>query len=33
MPGRARQIEAGQSLGICYVRGDATGTTWWDGVP
>jgi SAM-dependent methyltransferase len=30
---RARQIEAGQPFGITYVRGDATSTTWWDGVP
>ena len=30
---RARQIETDQPLGICYVRGDAAGTTWWDGVP
>lgn len=30
---RARQIEAGQPLGIRYVRGDATRATWWDGVP
>jgi len=30
---RARQIEAREPLGICYVRGDATGTWWWDGTP
>jgi SAM-dependent methyltransferase len=29
---RARQIEAGQPLGIRYLRGDAARTDWWDGV-
>lgn len=32
MLARARQMEAGQPLGIRYVHGDATRTTWWDGV-
>jgi SAM-dependent methyltransferase len=30
---RARQIEAGEPLGICYIHGDAAGTRWWDGTP
>jgi SAM-dependent methyltransferase len=30
---RARQIEAGEPLGISYACGDATGTRWWDGEP
>jgi SAM-dependent methyltransferase len=29
---RARQIEAGQPLGIRYIHGDAASTQWWDGV-
>ena len=29
---RARQMEAENPLGICYVRGDATSTDWWEGV-
>src|SRR5262249_59677760 len=33
MLGRARQIEAGEPLGISYIHGDATGTRWWDGKP
>lgn len=28
----ARQREADQPLGICYLHGDATSTDWWDGV-
>jgi SAM-dependent methyltransferase len=33
MLARARQLEADDPLGIGYVRGDAAGTRWWDGVP
>jgi SAM-dependent methyltransferase len=29
---RARQLETGQPLGIGYIQGDATATSWWDGV-
>lgn len=29
---RARQLEAGEPLGIHYVWGNATATDWWDGV-
>jgi SAM-dependent methyltransferase len=29
---RARQLEAGERLGISYVHGDASSTAWWDGV-
>jgi hypothetical protein len=32
MLSRARQLEAGQPLGIRYIRGDAASTDWWDGV-
>src|SRR5262245_11431724 len=33
MLARAREREPGQPLGIRYVQGDATSTSWWDGVP
>jgi SAM-dependent methyltransferase len=32
MLSRARDLEAGEPLGIRYIHGDAADTAWWDGV-